>query len=124
MRAAADAKRPITLLSAPDAGIYAGPGWFREIVTAARQAVPAATCSSLLDCGDDAGAAMAAIRAGIAATVFTGPADVGARLADIAAQAGATLVTERPARALDLADAFFAPPETLRQRCAKAFGRA
>jgi hypothetical protein len=109
----------VVIASALDAGIYAGPGWFGAVVRAARAAVPAAEFDVLLDCGDDAGAAMAAIRAGIEAVVFTGRADVAARLADIARQAGATLVTERIAAALDLGDPFFADDETVRRRCAE-----
>lgn len=63
---------------------------------AARDAVPAARFSAVLDCGDDPGAAMAAIRAGAEAIVFTGRAGVAERLAAIAAAAGARLMTQRP----------------------------
>src|SRR5256885_2135234 len=65
LSAAAEAGRPVILASAPDAGIYAGPGWFGAVLRAAREAVPGAQFRPLLDCGDDAGAAMAAIRAGL-----------------------------------------------------------
>src|SRR5260370_41956529 len=82
--AAAEHGRAVMIASAPDAGISAGPGWFGALLAAARAAVPAARATALLDCGEDAGAAMAAIRAGIAGIVFTGPADVAARLARIA----------------------------------------
>jgi hypothetical protein len=118
LTAAAEAERPIVLASAPDAGIYAGPGWWRSLIAAARAAAPTAKATALLDCGDDAGAAQAAIRAGVAAMVFTGRAEIAARLADIAGQRGIQLVTERPTPALDLAAGFFASPETLRRRCA------
>ena len=117
--AAAETGRPVVIASAPDAGIYAGPGWWRALIEGAREAVPAAQFTAFLDCGDDAGAAMAAIRAGIEAVVFTGHADVVRRLADIAAQAGASLVTERPAPALDLGDPFFADDDSVRRRCAE-----
>jgi hypothetical protein len=113
------AGRPVVIASARDAGIYAGPGWFGAVLRAAREAVPAAECTALLDCGDDAGAAMAAIRAGLEAIVFTGRADVAARLADIAVQAAARLLTERPAAALDLGASFFADNDMLRRRCAE-----
>src|SRR5216684_465206 len=76
LSAAAEAGRPVTLASAPDAGIYAGSGWFGALVAAARAAIPAGQSAALLDCGDDAGAAQAAIRAGIEGIVFTGRADV------------------------------------------------
>lgn len=116
--AAQQAGRMVTLGSAPDAGIYAGAGWFAALIAAARAEVPAARSAALLDCGDDAGAAQAAIRAGIEGVVFTGHADVAERLADIAAQRGVRLVTTRAMPALDLAGNFFASPDTLRRRVA------
>ena len=118
LEAAATADRPVVLLSAPAAGVYGGPGWWREMVAAATAAVPDAHCASLLDCADDAGAAQAAIRAGVDGIVFTGRGDVAARLADIAAQRGVRLLTERPQALLDLGTILFASPETLRRRCA------
>ena len=118
LTAAAETGVPVTLVSAPDAGLYAGPGWWREVVAAGRAAVPTARSTALLDCGDDAGAAQAALRAGVEAIVFTGRVDVAARLADIASGRGARVLTVRPVAALDLAQAFFADPGTLRQRCA------
>lgn len=120
LSAAAELRRPITIASSPEAGIYAGPGWFRALVAAARGAVPAANATALLDCGDDAGAAQGAIRAGIEGIVFIGRADVAARLADIAGQRGAMLVTTRPEPALDLCALFFADNDALRRRCADA----
>jgi hypothetical protein len=120
LTAAAETGRPATLLSAPDAGIYAGPGWFKALVDAVRAAVPAAKFSTILDCGDDAGAVQGAIRAGIETVIFTGRADVAERLAGIAAARGARLLTVRPAARLDLDRWFFADPETLRRHCAVA----
>jgi hypothetical protein len=117
---AAEAGRAIVLVSSPDAGVYAGPAWFREVMQAAREVVPDARFTAILDCGEDAGAAMAAIRAGGAAIVFTGGADVAARLADIAAQAGAQLLREQPAAILDFGISFFADDEELRRLCADA----
>ena len=119
LSAAAAASRSVLLVSPPDAGIYAGPGWFRDVLRAANEAVPEARFGAFLDCGDDAGAVMGAIRAGVRGIVFTGPAAVAARLADIAAQSGARLATERPAAALDLGGLFFADHDTLRRRCAE-----
>ena len=72
----------------------------------------------MLDCGDDAGAAQGAIRAGIEAVIFTGRADVAERLGAIAAATGVRLLTERPPAPLDLARWFFADAETLRRQCA------
>jgi hypothetical protein len=118
LRAALKADRPVVLASPPGAGSYVGPGWFGALVAAAREAVPDARFSILLDCGDDVGAALAAIRAEIQGVVFTGRADVARRLADIACQHGVRFVTARPAALLDLGDNFFASPEILERRCA------
>ena len=82
LTAAAHASRAIVLASAPDAGGYTGPGWFGAVVAAAREAVPDARFSALLDCGDNVGAALAAIRSEIEAVVFTGRADVAHRLTE------------------------------------------
>ena len=119
LTAAARAGQPVVLASAPGAGSYVGPGWFRELVAATREVVPEASFSSLLDCGDDVGAALAAIRSEIEYVVFVGRTDVARRLAGIAEQHGVRLVTDRPAAALDLGDDFFASPEVLEQRCAE-----
>jgi hypothetical protein len=118
LNAASATDRDIILLSAADAGIYAGAGWFKAVVAAARNAVPAARFSEILDCGDHAGAAQAALRAGIATVIFTGRADVAERLAAIAEQQDSRLLTARPRHVLDLAVDFFANAETLRRRCA------
>ncbi len=99
-------------------GSYAGPGWFGELIGSAREAVPGAQFSSLLDCGDDIGAALAAIRSEIEGVVFTERPDVARRLADIARQHGVRLVTDRPPAALDLGADFFALSDILERRCA------
>jgi acyl-CoA reductase-like NAD-dependent aldehyde dehydrogenase len=118
LNAAAAAGRPIVLASAPEAGLYAGPGWWRELVAMAGAAVPAARFSAMLDCGDGAGAALAAIRAHVEGAIFTGHAEVARRLADIAAQHGVRLVTRRLAAGIDLGGDFFASETAVAQRCA------
>ena len=119
LTAAARASRPVVLASAPDAGGYVGPGWFSALVTAAGEAIPEARFSAFLDCGDNVGAALAAIRAEVEGVIFTGRADVARRLADIAQQHRVQLETSRPAGALDLGNDFFASPENLERRCAE-----
>jgi hypothetical protein len=94
----------VTLASAPDAGTYAGPGWFKAAIEAAAAAFPAAEFSHVLDCGDAAGMVLAALRQGLPRVRFTGPAATAARLADIAAQCGAVLERGPLAPALDLLD--------------------
>jgi hypothetical protein len=124
LRAAAAADIPVVLTSAPEAGIYAGPGWFAALVEAARAAVPGAQFSAALDCGDDAGAALAALRrSGIERVVFSGRADVAERLADIGRQLGIAVATVRPAAALDLIDLILAPPDQIERHCSESLAR-
>jgi hypothetical protein len=62
--------------------------------------------TAVLDCGEEPGNALAALRAGVPRIRFTGAAETGVRLAAIAAQLGA--VVEGPAvevEALDLLEA-------------------
>ncbi len=90
---------PVTLLSAPGAAAYAGPGWFRAVVDKARAAHPDAEVTPVLDCGDMPGHALAALRDGVTAIRFAGAtAD---KVAEIAEQCGARVIRERP-EALDL----------------------
>jgi hypothetical protein len=119
LNAAATAGRAVTLVSAPGAGVYAGPGWFCGIVEAAREAVPGAQFSAILDCGDEPGAALAAIRAGVECIVFTGRADVAQRLSEIATQHGGRVEAARPASDLDLGEDFFGDEAILQRRCAE-----
>jgi hypothetical protein len=122
LTAAARANRPVAVVSAPEAGSYVGPGWFGAMVAAARAAVPEARFSALLDCGDHAGSALAAIRAEVEGVIFIGRADVARRLAEIAAQHCVRLETKRPAAALDLQDEFFASAKDIERRCAEFLG--
>jgi hypothetical protein len=119
LNVAARAGRAIVLASAPDAGGYVGPGWFGALIAAAREAVPGARFSALLDCGDNVGAALAAIRLEIEGVVFIGRADVAGRLGDIARQHGVRFETDRGATALDLAEDFFASGDSVERRCAE-----
>ena len=121
LRAAARADRSVILLSAPEAGVYAGPGWFRALAEAAREAAPEARCSAILDCGEEAGAALAAIRAQVEGIVFAGRADVARRLADIARQHGVRLETARPAAALDLGRTISSPRRNMSSGAAPIF---
>jgi hypothetical protein len=81
--------------------------------------VRAAHFSAALDCGDDAGAAQSALRAGVKAVIFIGRADVAERLAEIAGAKGIRLLTTRPDVFLDLGRWFFADAETFHRRCAE-----
>ncbi|WP_114394363.1 hypothetical protein [Oleisolibacter albus] len=82
---------PLVLVSDPGAAGFAGPGWWAALESALDTAADGHPLVALLDCADNPGHVLAAIRAGVRDIAFAGPADVGARLADIAAQAGSRL---------------------------------
>jgi hypothetical protein len=102
LAAAASLGVPVTLASAPGAGIYAGPGWFKAAIEIARSEYPAVQFMSVLDCGDEAGMVLAALRHGVLRVRFDGPDAVAARLADIAGQCGAVIERGALEPALDL----------------------
>jgi hypothetical protein len=92
---------PVTLLSAPGAGAYAGVGWWHAMLAAAKGSA-AAPCVDILDCGDAAGRALEALRAGQQRLILRADAGVFADIAERAAAQGATLLAYPPL-ALDLA---------------------
>lgn len=94
--------RPVHLVSAPGAGAYLGPALFKQIVDQACAAEPAARATACLDCADEPGTAMEALRQGIDAVSLTAAPAVLAKIESAAAQAGSSL-SERPARTLDMA---------------------
>jgi len=103
MAAAADLGVPVTLASAPGAAAYLGPAWFREMTAILTQEYPQVRLRAVLDCGDKAGHAMAALSNGVASVRFTGRKTAAAKLAEIAAAQGGEVVTGRMT-ALDLLD--------------------
>jgi hypothetical protein len=101
--AAAAGRRPVALWSAPGAAGFMGAPMFREIVNAASGEFPDVDAVGVLDCGGDAGYALAALRHGIEALKVDLPPPTAAKIAAIAEGMGASIVGERPL-ALDLAD--------------------
>jgi hypothetical protein len=95
--------QPVTLLSGEAAALYAGCGWWRALVAAARAEFPQVPIADLLDCADASGQALAALRVGLRHLILTPDAPGRARVAKIVAGLGGTLLSERPP-ALDLAD--------------------
>jgi fructose/tagatose bisphosphate aldolase len=102
--AAAELGVPLTLVSAPRAGGYAGPLWFKALVDAAAARHPGVEVTAILDCGDEPGTVLAALRTGLKHLRFTGADAARRRLAEIAAAQGAVLESEGDAAALDLLD--------------------
>jgi len=110
---AAELGVPVTLASAPEAAGYLGALWFRELVLMAREERPEAEVDALLDCGDQPGHVMAALRQGLKRVRFTGPKSTAATLSGLAAHYDAEIVTGA-IRAHDLVDQ--AEPETACRR--------
>ena len=78
------------------AGYWAGPLWFRAVIDEVRARHPAVRLTATLDCGDYAGAVLAAVRARVPRILFTGDRGAADRLADIARTAGVTVLTAPP----------------------------
>jgi acyl-CoA reductase-like NAD-dependent aldehyde dehydrogenase len=87
LAAAAELGCPIALRSAPGAAGYAGVGYLKALGDAVGHEL-------LIDCGDDAGLVMAALRTGCRRIAFSGSAELGRRLSEMAEQSGATVVVE------------------------------
>lgn len=90
----------MTLISAPNAAASLGPAWFRNIVSALELAYPNAQVDTVLDCGDSAGYALAALRAGVKAVQLSGRRPTVEKIEEIASSYGARLA-QRPRRILD-----------------------
>ena len=90
-RAAAEAGTAVTLASAPGAAGYAGAGWFLAILAALAEAQPDADVDGLLDCGDDAAAAIEALHSGARWIRLKGADAFVAEVAELAEGAGARL---------------------------------
>ncbi len=95
LAAAASLKRPVVLASAPGAGCYAGPSWFQSLTALAQASYPEAQMEAVLDCGAEAGVALAALRMGFKRVGFSGGAGARAKLEDIARALGAAVEGRR-----------------------------
>lgn len=103
VEAAGEIDRAVTLVSAPGAAGIVGAPWFLEVVRQAATTRPDVAVTAVIDCGDQPGFALGALRAGAERLRFTGRKATAGKLAAIARQQGAVLVTER-IKALDLLD--------------------
>ena len=97
--AAAELRLPLTLASARGAALQTGPAWFKAVIEAAMAAHPDVVVTATLDCGDEPGAVMAALRAGLTRLRFDGGDVVRARLAGMGAE-----FVEAATTVLDLLD--------------------
>ncbi len=96
-RLALDCKRPVTLLSAPAAALYAGCLWWFSLLQAAQADGPA-----LLDCADAPGRAVEALRMGLRGIVLNCEPGLFSQVLALAEMHGALLLPGAPP-ALDLA---------------------
>jgi hypothetical protein len=84
LRQALAASREVLLVSESAVTAFAGVGFWRALEQALDHPI-------VIDCGDDAGLAMAALRSGCRDLLFTGPEEVANRLHGMAAQLDAKL---------------------------------
>jgi hypothetical protein len=80
LAAAASCGQQVIVASAPSAALQAGPGWFKAVIEQAREAYPQVAITAILDCGDQPGAVMAALRLGLKDLRFHGVAEARAKL--------------------------------------------
>jgi hypothetical protein len=90
------AGRGVTLVSAPGAALYAGCGWWRALVRAARSAHPDVPCTDILDCADGTGQALAALRIGVTRLVLWPAAPGRAAVVSIAEAMGGFVLPTPP----------------------------
>lgn len=102
LAAAAECGKAVTLASASGAAAYLGAAVFREMVAEAARAFPGVAVTAVLDCGEDAGLALNALRHGLKAIRLQAGPEATAAVADIAAQLGAELEFGEAPPALDL----------------------
>jgi hypothetical protein len=110
LAAAAEVGCEIWLRSAPDAAGYAGVGYLKALGAAVDHEI-------VVDCGDDAGLVMAALRTGCRRLAFSGPAAVSQRLAEMAAEVGAWYRHEAPAPGMSPQMLCLSPDDDARSRC-------
>ena len=103
MAAAPNGEPTLILVSAPGAGASLGPLFWRAMVRQAAEVYPQARFTAYLDCANEAGTVLRALRAGVDRIRFTGPPETARRLAAIAEELGAEL-TDETFDAFDLLD--------------------
>jgi hypothetical protein len=95
--------RPVTLLSAQGAALFAGCGWWRAVIESAVREHPAVPVNEILDCADASGLALGALRIGQRTLVLSPDAPGWNAVAAIAVSLGGEVLTTRPP-ALDMAE--------------------
>ncbi|MSP29780.1 MAG: hypothetical protein EXR09_04810 [Acetobacteraceae bacterium] len=93
----------LTLLSAPAAAIFAGPGWWLALIGLAQTRFPGLIAADLLDCGDAPGLALAALRLDQRTLILDPACPAFGAVRATAAALGGRVWPTRPA-SLDLAE--------------------
>jgi hypothetical protein len=93
---AAERVSAAVLVSPPGAAGYLGVGFFAALVDAARDEFPGIAIEAVMDCGEDPGWALSALRMGFKTIVLRGDPRARARVAAIARAMGAHVVTRPP----------------------------
>ena len=94
--AAAGSKVSVALVTPPGAAATGGPEIYLEMYRQGHEHFPETETNAVIDCGNDAGIAMRALRCGWRDLVFTGDDDVRQKLQDMLGQLGGTLGRSRP----------------------------
>ena len=92
LRAAKETGCEVLLISAPGAAAYLGGAVFRELLEEAHAAEPEAKFQGILDCADDAGIAMNAVRQGVKQIAFHATPEINKKIDAICKQAKALRV--------------------------------
>lgn len=74
----------IALISGAAPSNFGGVGWFKAVVDEASKTYPNVSMTAILDCRDNAGDVMEALRAGIKHVCFTGSVETTAKLQSMA----------------------------------------
>jgi hypothetical protein len=94
--AATGSKIGVALVTPPGGAATAGPEIYLEMYRQGHAHFPEAESNATIDCGDNAGIAMRALRCGWRNIVFTGDDDVQQKLQNMTDQLGGTLERSRP----------------------------
>ncbi|MDP7547370.1 MAG: hypothetical protein QGF20_08755 [Alphaproteobacteria bacterium] len=100
LAAAAALHQPVTLLTAPGAAAYGGPGFYLAMLEQAVARHPRAEVRAILDCGEDSAMAQMALALGWRCLVLRGKGAVREKVRQIAVQYGAEILPRAP-KALD-----------------------
>jgi hypothetical protein len=90
---------PVILASARGAALQTGPAWFKAVIDQAREEHPGVAVTAILDCGDQPGAVMAALRVGLKQLRFRSAAGLRPKL-----EAMGAIFVAPPDSVLDLLD--------------------